>query len=88
MLAAEGAQFLMLLSASCLLWNKGVGSAEAMSDDGALLKKVLAKSIEALTHGSVSGSAKAYNYGIYAIFSLVNVTLSLGGKMVVEDKQK
>jgi hypothetical protein len=45
MLAAEGAQFLMLVSVSCLLWNKGVGSAEAMSDDAALLKKVLAKSI-------------------------------------------
>jgi len=59
-----------------------------MDDDGALLRKVLAKAIEALGHASVSGSAKAYNFGIYAIFSLINVTLGLGGKVVVEDKQK
>lgn len=27
LLIAEGVQFLMILSANCLLWNKGIGSA-------------------------------------------------------------
>ena len=57
-MSTQGNTFLMFLSASCLLWNKGVGSAEVLVDDGALLKKVLEKSILALSDASSKTSTK------------------------------
>ena len=75
---------MIFLSVSCLLWNKGVGSAEVLVEDGAFLKKVLEKSIDTLGHTS---SSKDYNFGVYSIFSLINVSLGLGGNSIIEERQ-
>lgn len=76
----------MVLSASCLLWNKGVGSSEVLVDDGAYLKKIIEKAVQSINHASTKASSKTYNFGIYAIFSLVNVSLGLGGQAIIKDR--
>jgi hypothetical protein len=85
LLSAEDLRFLMLLSASCLLWNKGVGAAEAQAEDAALMKKILVKAFEAFSQAS-SVSPIAFNFGVYSIFNLVNVTLSFGGRTLIGDR--
>ena len=67
-------------------WNKGVGSSEVLVDDGAYLKKILEKSIQSISHASTKASPKTYNFGIYAIFSLVNVSLGLGGQAIIKGR--
>ena len=73
------------ISVISLVWNKGVGSAEALEDNSQLLKKVLVKTLEALKHQEVTSSPLTFNFGIYCLFSLINVAISLGGKTVIED---
>lgn len=76
---------MVLLSTTCLLWNKGVGSAEAIDNDAALLKKIIVLTLKA--HSSPS-SPLAQNFAAYSFFTLVNVAVSLGGWGVAEQFEK
>ena len=52
------------------------------------MKKVVTKAIEALSHPLVESSPVNFNFGTYSIFNLINVSLGLGGKEALTDKEE